>query len=525
MKLILKAIIAVAMLFSVAMGENMVARGTPATLTGLVWYDEDANGIQNEPHHGIGKIKVHLLKDGTDIGSTETNMQGIYKFENLEPNHKYSIKVLKPKNYPYFTIQNQGDDDTKDSDIDIKTGISDQVTLKAGETYDKLDAGLLCRCKGALRIEKSTNDKDADTAADAPIIKIGAHITWKYVVTNPSNIKICNIKVVDNREGAVSCPSSCLEPQTSMTCVKEGTAKPGSYKNIGTVTGTPEGSNRELKDSDPSNYIGSKASISIQKLTNGKDSDNAPGEELNIGDKVTWKYIVTNTGNLKLTHIVVKDNKEGIISCPKSSLNPGEKMTCTKDGIVKEGKYENEATVTADSEIGKVHDSDTSHYVGGGTACIGNYLWLDSNLNGIQESGELGVVDIGVELYDAAGNHIASTKTDNNGEYMFCGLKPGKYKIKFDQPNTYLFTLRDRGDDAKDSDVDSNGWSHVIDLKAGQNNLTIDAGIYCECDDYLVHPDGYKKVSAEFSMQGALLMLLFTVFATLSLRRFKKKDI
>jgi len=146
-------------------------------------------------------------------------------------------------------------------------------------------------------------------------------------------------------------------------------------------------------------------------------------------------------------------------------------------------------------------------------------MWLDENLNGIQDSNEVGVVGIKVELYDANTNTLLeTTKTDSNGKYEFCKLKPGKYKVKFEQPNTYLFTYKDKGDDLKDSDVDKSGWSPVIELEAGEKDMSIDAGIYCECDDYKVNPDKYKEVSGSISLNSALALLFFIIFATSTLK-------
>jgi len=498
--------------------EQNYARGTSATLKGLVWYDENSDGIQNETDHGIARIKVHLLKDGDDTGEmVETNPQGEYKFENLDANHKYSIKVDKPKNYPYFTIVNEGNDDSKDSDIQ-KNGISDEVLLHEGEVYTNLDAGLLCVCKGAIRVEKSTNGEDADTAESAPTLKVGDKVTWEYVVENPSNLKVCDITLVDDKEGNITCPQTCLEAHTDMTCTKEGVVKEGAYTNEATVTGVVEDNNKTLKDKDPSNYYGGVAKIDIEKHTNGKDSDTGSGEMLSVGEKVTWEYIVKNVGNVELNNINVTDDKEGKIDCPKTTLEAGESMTCTKEGVVKEGTYENEATASADSELGESEDKDKSHYTGV-SACIGNFMWLDENLNGVQDPGELGVVNIKVDLYNATTNTlVATTKTDSSGKYMFCGLKPGKYKVKFEQPNTYLFTSKDKGSDIKDSDVDSSGWSHIIDLEAGEKDLTIDAGIYCECDDYEVNPDSYEEVSASISLSSSIALLIFVIFAVSTLK-------
>ncbi len=493
-----------------------------ATLTGKVWWDENLNGIQDEIGKGIAKIRVHLYKNGEDTGEmveTETMGEGNYTFTNLDPDANYTIKIDLPKNYSDFTLQNKGDDASRDSDIVNWPWRSESVYLKAGDV-GVLDAGLICKLCAQLHMEKYTNDILVENPEDIPQIKVGDPVIWKYIVYNDSTkVVVNNIQVTDDKEGNITCPQTSLEPGESMECTKSGVAKEGAYTNMGRVTGeTPD---KNVTDEYPSNYYGVVAKIDIEKHTNGKDSDAAPGAELKVGQSVTWEYIVTNRGNVPLDNITVVDDKEGTISCPKDSLDVNESMTCTKSGTVKEGHYENQATVTAHNDnTGDVKDSDTSHYTGVvEEACLGDRLWLDDNLNGIQDVGEPGVVDTGVSLYSESGTLIATTKTDANGNYKFCGLKPGKYKVKFDLPNTYLFTLQDKGSDAKDSDVDSGGWSHVVTLKAGQNNMTIDAGIYCECDDFEVHPNEYKKVSASSLNPFAVLgLLLFIYIATLTLR-------
>jgi len=500
------------------------ANSAMATLQGIVWWDKNLNGIQDETNQGIKGIRVHLYKNGVDTGEmveTQTEGVGSYKFENLAPDANYTVKIDLPKNYPDFTLQNKGDDNSKDSDIVNWPWRSEKVYLKAGET-GVLDAGLVCKVCAQLQIKKFTNDKRVTNKNSIPFIKVGEKVTWKYVVTNASTTStINNIKVTDNIEGDIHCPQNSLAPDTDMVCTKDGVAKAGLYSNLGTVTGNF--GDKNLTDEDPSNYYGVIAKIDIEKHTNGKDSDTAPGENLGVGDKVTWEYIVKNIGNVKLINIEVKDDKEGIITCPKDELDVNETMTCTKEGIVKEGAYENQATATATDEHGNdTNDTDSSHYTGI-TACLGNYMWLDENLNGVQDSGEPGVVNIRVDLYDANGNHLATTHTDNQGKYIFCGLKGGKYKVKFDQPNTYLFTRRDQGSDVRDSDVDSSGWSHTVTLAPDGQDMTIDAGIYCECDDYLVHPENYKKLSAGISFVGGIILMLLMLFATYTIRRERSK--
>ncbi|HEX6203261.1 MAG TPA: hypothetical protein VF100_09680, partial [Thermoanaerobaculia bacterium] len=109
----------------------------------------------------------------------------------------------------------------------------------------------------------------------------------------------------------------------------------------------------------------SQPGVDIEKRTAGMDADSPPGPVLEIGTTVTWEYVVTNTGNLSLTGIVVSDSKGVAVSCPHTALGVGQSMTCTGSGIVQPGQYGNVGTVTANPPSGPpLSDSDPSHYRG-----------------------------------------------------------------------------------------------------------------------------------------------------------------
>ncbi|MDD5645873.1 MAG: hypothetical protein PHW86_01745, partial [Candidatus Bipolaricaulis sp.] len=78
---------------------------------------------------------------------------------------------------------------------------------------------------------------------------------------------------------------------------------------------------------------------------------------------VTWTYVVTNTGNVTLTDILVTDDHLGTIGTV-ASLAPGETTTLTEIGVAAAGQYEN--TGTASVWYGGVEyiDLDESHYYG-----------------------------------------------------------------------------------------------------------------------------------------------------------------
>ena len=61
-------------------------------------------------------------------------------------------------------------------------------------------------------------------------------------------------------------------------------------------------------------------------------------------------------------------------------------------------------------------------------ATLGDRVWHDSNMNGVQDAGEAGIGGVTVQLKNAAGSVIGSTVTDATGYYNF-SVDPGTYSI------------------------------------------------------------------------------------------------
>ncbi len=69
-----------------------------------------------------------------------------------------------------------------------------------------------------------------------------------------------------------------------------------------------------------------------------------------------------------------------------------------------------------------------------GEGLIGDLIFLDANGSGTYDAGDSGLEGVVVKLYDAAGTTLlATTTTDENGNYAFGGLNPsGTYTVKVD---------------------------------------------------------------------------------------------
>jgi hypothetical protein len=125
---------------------------------------------------------------------------------------------------------------------------------------------------------------------------------------------------------------------------------------------TPSGIDNELIQSVPATGA-IQPSIDIEKATNGHDADSAPGPTIPNGEPVQWTYVVTNTGQDPLTDVTVTDNQGVAVSCPLTTLEPGESMTCTGQGTAEPGQYSNVGTASGTDPDGNVvEDADPSHY-------------------------------------------------------------------------------------------------------------------------------------------------------------------
>ncbi|GAA1435087.1 hypothetical protein GCM10009616_31250 [Microlunatus lacustris] len=103
-----------------------------------------------------------------------------------------------------------------------------------------------------------------------------------------------------------------------------------------------------------------------------------------------------------------------------------------------------------------------------GSYRITNRVWRDEDGDGLLGPGEPGVPGVVVELLDAAGDVVATTRTAAGGRFSFDQLPEGQYQLRFPAlpPGLHFTTPRVGGDPSADSDVYGNALTGPITVGA-----------------------------------------------------------
>jgi len=317
-----------AMFFSFALLNAKAAithgSGSKARIQGSIWYDKNSNSFKDDSacetqtdNCGIRNFRVRLYSvDGNNYtleANTTTDENASYSFDELSVDKKYTVVVVYPRNGATLVSHSVGSDNTIDSDVvawiellrDTNGTIigekkhrfdrNEILNLKAGDTAT-VDAGLVCCAKLVItNIKTEVNGEERNISK----VRVDDNITWIFTVKNVSNDRnltgypIENVQInITGKNSAITCDPGTIEAGDTTTCEVTYKAQEGNNTIWAHASGEHEPNGHDCSGEVPSDYFGANPKIDIEKLTNGKDSDEAPGEKLGVGDKVTWTYIV-----------------------------------------------------------------------------------------------------------------------------------------------------------------------------------------------------------------------------------------
>jgi hypothetical protein len=388
-----------------------------AGLGDRVWLDQNGNGVQDAGEPGVPGVTVTLYDSGgKPVGlPTTTDANGNYVFPNLPPGDYYVV-FTPPSGYAISPVD-QGGDDAADSDADA-TGRTATTTITPGESDVTWDAGLYLPVSlGDLVWNDTNNNGLVDTREP----RINGVVVNLYHDTNDNG-------QIDAGELAAT----------------KTTAGGGLYLFDNLIPGS------YLVQLAPSNFSSPGVLVGYRSSTGGIGThvsqigpyEPAPGPNNDINND--------DNGSAA--------SGQGIVSAQVVLTSNGEPIN--------DGDISPNSNLTIDFGVFQ-------------PASLGSIVWYDTDKDGMRDTGEAGVPNVRVTLYDAAGNPIASANTDSTGYFQFTNLAPGSYSVGFSNlPSGYTFTQANQGADDSDSDANpATGMTTPVTLVPGENNPTLFAGI------------------------------------------------
>jgi uncharacterized repeat protein (TIGR01451 family) len=237
-------------------------------------------------------------------------------------------------------------------------------------------------------------------------------VTYTFTVYNVGNVTLGPVTVTDDQLGPITnlSPAPPLAPGDSTTgtatlTLTQALLDAGFQINIATATGTPPtGSDVTDTATQTVDFIQNLA-ISVVKTGTLDMTVVAPTTQADVGDKINYSFLVTNTGNVTLSNVTVSDSPAlttGPVPASVASLAPGASTTFI-------GSY----TLTqADLDAGKVDDVATAT----GTPAVGGTTSGTDDDTVDIPSADLSIIKSDSPDPVLAGNNLTYTLTvTNNG--------------------------------------------------------------------------------------------------------------
>jgi hypothetical protein len=508
-----------------AMGDiEILNLNAPVSIGNRLWYDADGDGIQDAGELPIVGATVRLYNSaGTLAGTAITNANGEYYFASnvaevaagngdfsgggLTAGEEFTVRVDNAANFSSGPLQNyaltapnKSDsasslDDEIDSDASLVSGYP-RITVPAmewGQSNMSYDIGFAPVVSIGDRVWLDT---DRDAVQDVGEVGLaGVTVTLTYADGSPVYDASGNLvtTAVTDSNGNYLFPNLLTAPA-------------GTYKV--TMT-TPSGYGRTTPISDTSLALttagasdltldfGVAPAVSVGDLVwvdtdrDGIQDDGEPGiagVTMSI-TKADGTAVTDVSGNVVTTATTDANGNYVFANLPPGSY----KVTA----VTPSGYVSTSASVGSDPAVDSSTGTATSATLTNPGSSdmsldfgfvlprvlVGDYVWLDTDRDGIQDDGESGIAGVtmsitkadGTAVTDVFGNAVPTTTTDANGNYVFSNLPPGSYKVTATTPSGYVATTAVAGSDrGLDS---SSGFATSTNLAAdGASDLTLDFG-------------------------------------------------
>ncbi|MCG8463174.1 MAG: hypothetical protein MI919_43380, partial [Holophagales bacterium] len=394
-------------------------------------------------------------------------------------------------------VRNQGGDSSVDSDANPISGTTLAIHLAPGQADWTWDAGLIEEAPPASLGNRVWHDVNGDGLQNggepgAPSVEVRlfdlTDTLLDTTTTEVSGSYSFSIAPGDYYLMFIEPPGFVFTlPNQSTDDTIDSDVSPGSGTTVAITLGPGQTDmtwDAGLREGPPPARLGNRVwhDLNGDGLQNGGEPG-APGVEVRLSD-LADSILQTTVTDLSGHYSFSVGAGEYYLAFSKPSgfefTLPDQSTDETIDSDVAPGLATTVVIPLAAGQVDMTWDAGLTAEAP--LANVGDRVWHDSNRNGIQDGGEIGIADIEVRLHNASTHSVEdSTTTDIAGEFKFL-TGPGDFYLAFARPPGFELAPRDQGaDDNVDSDVDPLlGTTSPFSLENGQVDSSWDAGLMPE---------------------------------------------
>ena len=404
------------------------------TVSGTVYYDKDRSETLNNGEPGFGGVTVNLLDEaGATVATTTTKADGTYSFAKL-PAGNYTVKV-EPSDLLKKLEQTEDPDGTKDhtsgvvqvnhdnpSVQNVNFGYATNYTIKGtiyrdADRSESLEDGEKLYQGVTVDLLDASGNVVATTTTDA-------HGAYAF-----TNLEEGTYKVRVRKEGPIADLVQTEDPDAT----KDNTS--------GDITLEL---NDPIKENVNFGYI-SDNSISGTIYRDDNRSNSLNGGEAGYPEQTV--QLLDKDGQVIKTTKTDANGNYSFDNLPDGTYS----VKVVKDGALTDLEQTEDPDATKDSASEPItldEDNPTKKNVNFGYVpdyFIKGTIYRDGNRSGALDTGEKLYEGVTVNLVDADGNVVATTTTDEKGNYSFDKLPAGTYSVKVVQDGP-IASLEQTGD-------------------------------------------------------------------------------
>ncbi len=456
----------------------------PASLWNYVWYDFNANGIQEAGENPIENVEVKLFKDWLEIATTDTDSNWLYKFENLVP-WNYNVKVIKPNETDWSFSPKDNWDDTLDSDVDKITGETIVTTLESDEDDMSWDAWIY---ESASIWNYVWLDKNANWIQETWEAGI-ENITVKLLSSTWAELDTVNTDSnwLYRFEDLVPWDYKIKVLKGGYEISPKDTVDDALDSDINLINGETEITNLVWAEDDMSwdAWLYELASIwNVVWLDKNANWIQEAWEnwledvEVKLLNQA-WTEVATTTTDsnwmYKFENLIPADYAIQVIKPTWYEISFKDVWDNNTDSDIDLITGKTEHTNLESWEYDPTWDAWLYEL-----ASIWDKVFLDLNANWIQDTWEEGISWVTIKLLDQSSTTLQTTTTNTGWLYKFENLIPDPYKIELVVPTGYEISYQNIwADDTLDSDIENVSKQTIVtELESGEDDMTWDAWIY-----------------------------------------------